>query len=374
MTRKNIDYQKLPKLDDVDSSLGKAKLADLQALGVALDIQNLEAFKKEELLTAVKAALAKTTEERFERFVAHRSTKSKGAATRTSARTSVSKAEEDDAAEKNALEATGAAKKLLEQGRTSDPPARTKKLTSMSTKVVDKAASGSPKTALEGNKDAPGDDNSSVSDLTEVPEESSPPPVTPDVDDEDTVEVEDNEEEATIKFSDATIVGKVTKPDQTISLCWIAPEHRAAFNVIRNPQTGKFSTAGLTRLITLALISFSPEKGFNDLKVRIPNSPGSIATVGQALKAEYAAHMELPQANRCELIYDKELDALAYAFSLEKPAVLSSSGCSSSGSESYTRRRDRLFTEFQFERFIELGPSTTLTGMATRTLKANSNA
>ncbi|GLB40343.1 putative protein with domain of unknown function (DUF1729) [Lyophyllum shimeji] len=32
--------------------------------------------------------------------------------------------------------------------------------------------------------------------------------------------------------------------------------------------------------------------------------------------------------------------------------------------------QDRLFTEFQFERFIELGPSPTLTGMATRTLKA----
>lgn len=32
--------------------------------------------------------------------------------------------------------------------------------------------------------------------------------------------------------------------------------------------------------------------------------------------------------------------------------------------------QDRLFSEFQFERFIELGPSPTLTGMATRTLKA----
>ncbi|KAF5382044.1 hypothetical protein D9615_004428 [Tricholomella constricta] len=32
--------------------------------------------------------------------------------------------------------------------------------------------------------------------------------------------------------------------------------------------------------------------------------------------------------------------------------------------------QDRLFTEFKFERFIEIGPSPTLTGMATRTLKA----
>ncbi|KAG6893584.1 hypothetical protein C0992_009428 [Termitomyces sp. T32_za158] len=32
--------------------------------------------------------------------------------------------------------------------------------------------------------------------------------------------------------------------------------------------------------------------------------------------------------------------------------------------------QDRLFTQFQFERFIELGPSPTLMGMATRTLKA----
>jgi fatty acid synthase subunit alpha len=32
--------------------------------------------------------------------------------------------------------------------------------------------------------------------------------------------------------------------------------------------------------------------------------------------------------------------------------------------------QDRLFTEFSFERLIELGPSPTLTGMATRTLKA----
>ncbi|KAG6813968.1 hypothetical protein H0H92_005223, partial [Tricholoma furcatifolium] len=32
--------------------------------------------------------------------------------------------------------------------------------------------------------------------------------------------------------------------------------------------------------------------------------------------------------------------------------------------------QDRLFTEYQFERLIELGPSPTLTGMATRTLKA----
>ncbi|KAG5646963.1 hypothetical protein DXG03_001686 [Asterophora parasitica] len=32
--------------------------------------------------------------------------------------------------------------------------------------------------------------------------------------------------------------------------------------------------------------------------------------------------------------------------------------------------QDRLFTEFKFERLIELGPSPTLTGMATRTLKA----
>ncbi|KAF8071859.1 fatty acid synthase [Lyophyllum atratum] len=32
--------------------------------------------------------------------------------------------------------------------------------------------------------------------------------------------------------------------------------------------------------------------------------------------------------------------------------------------------QDRLFNEFSFERFIELGPSPTLTGMATRTLKA----
>ncbi|EAU85370.1 fatty acid synthetase alpha subunit [Coprinopsis cinerea okayama7 len=32
--------------------------------------------------------------------------------------------------------------------------------------------------------------------------------------------------------------------------------------------------------------------------------------------------------------------------------------------------QDRLFTEYKFERFIEIGPSPTLTGMATRTLKA----
>ncbi|KII85134.1 hypothetical protein PLICRDRAFT_45274 [Plicaturopsis crispa FD-325 SS-3] len=36
--------------------------------------------------------------------------------------------------------------------------------------------------------------------------------------------------------------------------------------------------------------------------------------------------------------------------------------------------QDRLFTEYSFERFIELGPSPTLTGMATRTLKAKYEA
>jgi fatty acid synthase subunit beta len=36
----------------------------------------------------------------------------------------------------------------------------------------------------------------------------------------------------------------------------------------------------------------------------------------------------------------------------------------------WIQTQDRLFSEFAFERFIEIGPSPTLTGMATRTLKA----
>ncbi|KAF8130012.1 hypothetical protein K438DRAFT_1999653 [Mycena galopus ATCC 62051] len=37
---------------------------------------------------------------------------------------------------------------------------------------------------------------------------------------------------------------------------------------------------------------------------------------------------------------------------------------------SWIQTQDRLFTEYAFERLTELGPSPTLTGMATRTLKA----
>jgi fatty acid synthase subunit alpha, fungi type len=37
-------------------------------------------------------------------------------------------------------------------------------------------------------------------------------------------------------------------------------------------------------------------------------------------------------------------------------------------------RLDHLFKDFAFERFIEIGPSPTLTGMATRTLKAKYEA
>ncbi|KAF7312560.1 Fatty acid synthase subunit alpha [Mycena indigotica] len=40
----------------------------------------------------------------------------------------------------------------------------------------------------------------------------------------------------------------------------------------------------------------------------------------------------------------------------------------------WIQTQDRLFTEFAFERLIELGPSPTLTGMATRTLKAKYEA
>lgn len=40
----------------------------------------------------------------------------------------------------------------------------------------------------------------------------------------------------------------------------------------------------------------------------------------------------------------------------------------------WIQTQDRLFTEFNFERFIELGPSPTLTGMASRTLKAKYEA
>jgi fatty acid synthase subunit alpha len=36
--------------------------------------------------------------------------------------------------------------------------------------------------------------------------------------------------------------------------------------------------------------------------------------------------------------------------------------------------QDHLFKDFAFERFIEIGPSPTLTGMATRTLKAKYEA
>ena len=60
-------------------------------------------------------------------------------------------------------------------------------------------------------------------------------------------------------------------------------------------------------------------------------------------------------ANRQKLAYIILVELLAYQFA--SPVR-------------WIETQDRLFVEYHFERFIEIGPSPTLTGMATRTLKA----
>jgi len=60
-------------------------------------------------------------------------------------------------------------------------------------------------------------------------------------------------------------------------------------------------------------------------------------------------------ANRQQLAYTILVELLAYQFA--SPVR-------------WIETQDLLFTSFKFERLVELGPSPTLTGMATRTLKA----
>ncbi|KAJ7828145.1 acyl transferase domain-containing protein [Mycena olivaceomarginata] len=61
---------------------------------------------------------------------------------------------------------------------------------------------------------------------------------------------------------------------------------------------------------------------------------------------------------------DKQRQKLAYIILVELLAYQFASPVR------WIQTQDRLFTEYAFERLIELGPSPTLTGMATRTLKA----